>query len=99
MDGLLVLEHERNRVRGEQDEGDQPRVELRLPVLLQLFGVDRGAAPETHAQILCGCVSGDGARHELRLLRGSHAAGGMEAEGGAGGLAGEGAEARTAEVA
>ena len=37
--------------------------------------------------------------HELRLLRGGHAAGGVEAEGGAGGLAGEGAEARAAEVA
>ena len=46
---LAVLEHERDRVRGEQDERDQPDVELRLPVLLQLVRVDRGRAPETHA--------------------------------------------------
>src|SRR6266404_1084144 len=99
MHRLLVLEHERDRIRGEQNERDQPRIELRLPVLLELFGVDGGAAPETHAQILCGYVCCDGARHKPWLLRGSHSAGRVEAEGGAGGLAGEGAEARAAEVA
>ena len=96
---LLVLEHERDRVRGEQNERDQPPVEFGLLVLLELFGVDGGAASETHAQILCGYVRGNGAGHEPRLLRASHTAGGVEAEGGAGLLAGEGAKARAAEVA
>ena len=44
-----VLEHERDRVRDEHDERDQPAVELRLPLLGNLAGVDGGAAPETHA--------------------------------------------------
>ena len=99
MHRLLVLEDECDRIRGEENEGDQPGVELRLPVLLEFFGVDGGAAAETHAQILCGYVRCDRARHEPRLLRASDSAGGVEAEGWAGFLAGEGAEARAAEVA
>src|SRR6266404_3601918 len=99
MHRLLVLEHERDRIGGEQNERDQPRVELRLPVLLELFGVDGGAAAETHAQILCGYVRSDRARHEPRLMRARHPTGGVEAEGGAGLLAREGAEARAAEIA
>ena len=99
MHRLAVLEHERDRIGGEHDDHDQLHVELRLPVLPELVGVEGGAAPETHARILCGCVRWDGAGHELRLLWGSHAAGGVHTEGGAGGLAGEGAEARAAEIA
>src|SRR5258706_10417475 len=83
MDRFLVLEDECDRIRGEQNERDQPRVELRLPVLLELFGVDGGAAAETHAQILCGYVRSDRARHEPRLRRGGPP--GRRGEGGGGG--------------
>ena len=58
-----------------------------------------GRAPQTHAQILRGRVCGNRAGHELRLLRGSIRPAVLEAECGAGGLAGEGAEACAAEVA
>ena len=96
---LAVLEHERDRVRDEEDDRDQPAVELRLPLLGDLVGVDGGAAPETHATSLCRCVRGEWPRHESRLLRGDQDAGCLEAEGGADGLAGERAEARPTEVA
>ena len=57
---LAVLEHERDRVRGEQDEHDQPQVELRLPVLLQLVGVDGGrGAGNARRGVLRGCVCGE----------------------------------------
>ena len=97
--GLAVLEHERDRVRGEQDERDQPHIELGLPVLLELAGVDGGAAPETHAAILCCCVCREYPRDESRLLRRDEAPRGLQAEGGAGRLAGKCAEPGLAEVA
>src|SRR5581483_12213937 len=91
---------ERDRVCDEQDEGDEPQVEPRLPAVADLVAVDPGA-PEAHVRSLRRGVNvhGDAAGNEARLRRWREGACRGGPEGGADRLPCEGAEARSLEVA